>query len=640
MTNVYICGVANSGKTTLFNGLARRNERVGNWCGVTTRAVSGHFSVQKGGKRLKFTLTDLPGSYLDDYTLDQDVTLKNIADGGVVLVVCRAKNLVRGLSFLKKLTQSLSRSSVVLVVNAYEELRKAGGKIDFGRLQAALGITVIQAECNTHSGIKIVKNAILTAAVKTEPSVNSSANSSSNSSEEPSAKSTAQPSVLRDFEPLNVAKAALTFCRAKSLSRLDDFFLRPAFCFCTFFGAVIVVLYLAFGKYGIGEVLSVALEDLLARFFVLPLANLVAACKFSRFLSGFIIEGVVGGAVSVLSFLPRLAVIGVFNYYVEESGILARLAFTSDAFLSRFGLTGRAVFALLTGFGCTALAVDAAGGLENEGIKRRTVAALPFVCCSAKVPVFAWLFTEISHRNGFIAVFAVWALGLALALVFSFLHKRQGAVSYNGIIVEFTEYRRPSLKEGAKALLNFTKSFIIRVGTVITLVTAFLWLLRSISPDLRFLPPENAEESLLVFFAEKLQVIFYPAGVKNWRFAVAALAGLFAKENVLSVLMLLGVGEATAAELFAFMLFYAFYPPCISALIAVLKQAGVRCFLHVFCFHAFLALAAFYSVLKPAFIVLPTAVLAVAYFTKRLKSGERTRKKSKTECARAKFRIN
>lgn len=613
MTNVYICGVANSGKTTLFNGLARRNERVGNWCGVTTRAVSGDFSVRNGGKRLKFTLTDLPGSYLDDYTLEQDVTLKSITDGGVVLVVCRAKNLVRGLSFLKKLAPSLRHSSVVLVVNAYEELRKAGGKIDFNQLQASLGVTVIQAECNTHSGIKIVKNAILTAAAKAKPS----------------ATPFAKPSVLRDFEPLDVAKAALSFCHSTSLSRLDDFFLRPAFCFCTFFGAVIVVLYLAFGRYGIGEVLSVALERLLARFLVLPLAKLTAACKFTPFLSGFIIEGVVGGAVSVLSFLPRLAVIGVFNFYVEESGILARLAFTSDAFLSRFGLTGRAVFALLTGFGCTALAVDAAGGLENEGIKRRTVAALPFVCCSAKVPVFAWLYTEISHRNGFIAVLAAWILGLAFALVFSFLHKRKSAASYNGIIVEFTEYRRPSLKEGAKALLNFTKSFIIRVGTVITLVTAFLWLLRSVSPDLRFLPIENAEQSLLVFFAEKLQVIFYPAGVKNWRFAVAALAGLFAKENVLSVLMLLGVGEATVAELFAFMLFYAFYPPCISALIAVLKQAGVKCFLHVFCFHTFLALTAFYSVLKPVYIVLPTAVLVVAYFMKRSKNGVKTRKKQK-----------
>lgn len=616
-SSVYICGVANSGKTTLFNGLAGRSERVGNWCGVTTRAVTGDFFVQSGGKRSKFTLVDLPGSYFDDYTLEQDVTLKNIKKGGMVLAVCRAKNLMRGLCFLKKLELVLGCSSVVFVVNAYEELRRSGGKIDFDKLQDALGVTVVQAECNTHSGIISVKNAIIKAA------------------------ETSEPTVLRDFEPSDVARATLSFFRAESLPRLDDFFLRPGFCFCTFFGAVIVVLYLAFGKYGIGEILSLALEDFFARFLVLPLANLIVACNLTPFLSGFIIEGIVGGAVSVLSFLPRLSVIGVFTYYVEESGILARLAFTSDAFLSRFGLTGRAVFALLTGFGCTALAVEAAGGLENEGIKRRTVAALPFVCCSAKVPVFAWLFTEISHRNGFVAVLAAWAFGLLLSLVFSSLHKRQSAISYGGIIVEFTEYRLPSLKEGAKALLNFIKSFIIRVGTVITLVTAFLWLLRSVSPDLRFLPPENAEESLLVFFAEKMQVIFYPAGVKNWRFAVAALAGLFAKENVLSVLMLLGVGKATAAELFAFMLFYAFYPPCISALIAVLKQSGVKCFLHVLCFHAFLALVAFYSVLKPVYIVSGTAVIIVAYYTHRAKNGVKTRKKLKhIKNARTKFSAN
>lgn len=600
-TPVYICGVANSGKTTLFNGLTGLRERVGNWCGVTTKAARGDFSVLKQGERLLFSAVDLPGSNMDDYTLEQNVVKENIDREGIIVVVCRAKNLKRGLIFLKKLKHLINKSKVVFVVNAYEELRRAGGKIDFDKLSSELGINVVAAECNTKNGIEIVKKTILRVyeSESRRPLLNYS---------------------------LNDAVSALNFSPSNVLPPIDNFFLNPAACVVTLLTLIIFVLYQAFGKYGIGAWLSTMADVFLERCLIVPLSRVVGFLRFNDFLTGFVIEGVVGGAAAVLSFLPRLAVIGIFSFFIEESGVLARLAYVADGFLSRFGLTGRAVFSLMTGFGCTSLAIDATGGLENEKIRKRTITALPFVCCSAKTPVFAWLFTEISRKSGFIGVISAWIAGLFSALIFSVADKKFKGDSYNGIIVEFTEYRLPSFKETVKFLLNYVKNFIIRVGTIITIVTAFLWILRSVSPSFDFLPAEKADESILFCLAEQVQTIFYPVGVKNWQFAVAVIVGVFAKENVLSALILLGIGNASVRELTAFMLFFALYPPCISALIAILKRGGVKCFLHVVCFHSFIAISAFYSVVNPIWLLLPIGVLSSVLIVEKVRKPSERKK--------------
>ena len=600
MKNVFITGVPNAGKTTLFNGLTGKNERVGNWYGVTTKAAKARFSVKINGKKEYFTAVDLPGSYFDDYTLEQNVAKKSISDGGVLIVVCQATNLRRGLEFLKKTLDF--GLSIVLVLNFYAELKKQDGRIDVDKLRNLTGIDVIIAECNKKSGVNAVKEGI----AEFVETVN--------------VKRRFNKPVCKEFDPQKVAGIVLSGGKTAKLARADGILLNPFVAAAVLLLSSAVVLYIAFGKYGIGNFLSVLTEKICDVCFVSPISGLLEICRVTPFISGLITQGIAGGAITVLAFLPRLAILSLFTCVIEESGILARLAFASHGFLSKFGLTGRAVFALMTGFGCTAVAVMSACGLENECVRKRTALSLSFIPCSAKVPVVVWISSEIGNKGGFLAVLLLWVAGLLGALAFSAIDVAEKSGNKNDLIVEFPPYRVPKIKTLLKALQNFAGSFIIRVGSIITVVTAFLWIFKSVSPDFCFLTEYEIERSILVAVAEKIQFVFYPAGVKNWRFAVAALAGVFAKENVLSVFALLGTGNASVTELFAFGLFFALYPPCVSALAVVFRQEGVKSFLHVVCFHYALAFVAFYSVLKPVYILLFALLFGLAVVVRRVYS--------------------
>lgn len=580
---VYLTGIPNAGKTTLFNGLTGKSERVGNWYGVTTKAAVGYFYKEKRTPKKKIRVVDLPGSYFDGYTLEQRVIGETLTEG-IVLVVCPAGELKSGLNFLQKVRSF--GCSVVLVINFYEEFKKRGGQIDFAVLRSLIGVPVVVAECNRSEGVSAVKNAVFSAFRQINQSYNR-------------------------FDADLVAQKVLVGQTEQKLYSFDRLLLKPPFAAAVIAVTAIFALYLAFGRYGIGSFAAYLTERALNIIITIPAGFLLDILHATEFIKGFVIEGVIGGSISVLTFLPRLAVLTLYTCIIEESGVLARLAFACHGILSRLGLSGRAVFAILTGFGCTAVGVLSSGGLENEKIRKRAVLSLPFVPCSAKVPVVAWLSVLIGAKGGFLAVLCLWTGGLILSFIFSFLIALKDKKRQN-LIVEFPPYRIPAPKTVAKVLQNFIKSFIIRIGSIIALVTAFLWILKTITPEMCI--AEDINKSMLVAVAEKVQFIFYPAGVKNWCFAVAAFAGIFAKENVLSVFSLMGTNNASVREIIAFSLFFALYPPCLSTLIAICKQEGVKSMLHVTCCHTVLALIAFYSVFKPYYLLLLLPVAVVYFF--------------------------
>lgn len=603
--NVFVTGIPNAGKTTLFNGLTGKNERVGNWCGVTTKAVRANFSVREkkiGKTEIKrFTAVDLPGSYFDDYTLEQKETARTITGGGIVLVVCQAVNLKNGLDFLKKVIAF--GLPTAFVINAYAEFSRGGGSIDVKALENKIGVPVVVAECNAKKGVETVKAAIL------------------------SLNRFEKLLVPRPFDSREVADSVVKKKSSVGFYACDRFLLDPRISASVILLSSIIVLYEAFGSYGIGTLSVRLIESFFGFAIYAPAVKLLAVLGASPFITGFVLDGVLGGALSVLAFLPRLAVLSLFTGIIEESGILARFAFSCDRFLSRFGLSGRAVFALMTGFGCTAVAVSSACGLENEKIRKTAALSLPFVCCSAKVPVIVFLAGELATTSGFSAVLLVWVTGLFSCFLFSAAQTAVANKEKTELIVEFPKYRVPPARVLLKNLLAFSRNFIVRVGSVIAVVTAFLWILKSVSPDMRFLTDEAIEESILVAVAEKFRFVFYPGGVDNWRFVVAALAGLFAKENVFSVLSLLGTGGASGRELVAFAAYFVLYPPCISALATIFMQEGVKSFLHVTAFHFYLAFAAFWSVMKPYYAVL--FVLPAAYVIIKKRINEKRRNDEK-----------
>lgn len=580
--NVLISGVANSGKTTLFNGLTGKYERVGNWYGVTTECVTAETKI--GGKKVK--ITDLPGAYFEgNYTLESKTAIDALKHGNVIIVVCEAANLKGGLEFLKNAAKY--GKNIALVINMYEELKKRGGAIDVGVLQTALGIPVLIAECNTKEGVKVVKKLIEKMLLYKQ-------------------------SDLNNFEIYRLFDVVFKKPERTSLNKLDYILLKPAFSLPLFFLSVVVVMYLAFGKFSVGSLFSLIFEKITECAVNRPIAWFLRIINASEFIKGFVLEAVIGGFSSVVTFLPRLAILSLYTYYLEQSGVLARLAFSLNFILSKFGLSGRAIFTLLTGYGCTAVAVVSSGGLENESIKKRTVLALPFLSCSAKVPVYLYILGLISLKFGFLVLVLIYAGGLIAAFLFLLVFSAVSGGKKQGLIIELPPYRRGQIKSVLKALHNFCKNFIIRIGTIIITVTAFLWILKSVSVSFEYLPDGFEQESILVFLAKKIAFLFYPSRLDDWKLVSALIAGLFAKESIISVLGVFGFYGIELKQAISFLIFCALYPPCLTTLASVLKREGIGSLLHIFFFHNFLALTCSAAVFNPVILIFPVVVLIIA----------------------------
>lgn len=587
--NVLISGVANSGKTTLFNGLTGKYERVGNWYGVTTECVTAESKI--GGKKVK--ITDLPGAYFEgNYTLESKIAIDALKSGNVIIVVCEAANLKGGLEFLKNAAKY--GKNIALVINMYEELKKRGGKINVEALQSALGIPVLVAECNTKNGVKAVKKLIEKMFIN-------------------------KHSGLKNFEIYRLFDLVFEKPENNSLNKLDYILLNPALALPLFLLSVVGVMYLSFGKFSVGSLLSLLFEKIIEYIVNRPIAGLLRMINASEFIKGFVLEAVLGGFSSVVTFLPRLAVLSLYTYYLEQSGVLARLAFSLNCYFSKFGLSGRAIFTLLTGYGCTAVAVVSSGGLENENIKKRTVLALPFLSCSAKVPVYLYILGFISLKFGFLALVLIYAGGLIAAFLFLLVFSSFSCEKKQGLIIELPPYRIGRIKSVLKALHIFCKNFIIRIGTIIITVTAFLWILKSVSVSFEYLPNGFEQESILVFLAKKISFLFYPSRIDDWKLVSALIAGLFAKESIISVIGVFGLDGIGLKQAISFLIFCALYPPCLTTLASVLKREGIGSLLHIFFFHNFLALTCSAAVFNPVILIFPVVVLIIAALIGKVK---------------------
>lgn len=551
MKKIAITGIANCGKTTLFNGLTGKNERVGNWFGVTTEEV---FAKVIG---LDIVVYDLPGSYFDgDFTLEQKKAKQSVKDKDCIILVAEAANLKKGLDLLKKI--SVYNSRILLVINMYAELKRGGGHIDFENLQRLTGVNVVLAEVNTKAGINAVKRAI-SGLIENADTQN------------------LQKIDIKKINTEEILNSCFVAANNGGNTAADKIFLN-GFISCPLFLIIFfTVLYLAFGKYGVGNILSYFIEFLYEYAVNRPIALLLMAINVNDFIFEFIISGISGGILSVIVFLPKLAVINLFLTFIEESGILARIAYMFDFVFSWAGLTGRAVFMLLTGYGCTAAGVLCSGGLENECIKKRAICGIPFIPCSAKIPVFLYIISIIGMGYGFLAVAFVFILGFLLSLFACFVQEKFSKIKTRQyLIIEFPPYRFPKIKTLLKSLQKFVKGFIIRIGTIVALTTAFLWLLSSVACDFLFVKVGD-ERSILAVLAKKTAFLFAPAGIGDWRLIVSLICGLFAKESVISSLSIFGLSDINIAKWLCFIAFFALYPPCVTAMATIGKELGKKC---------------------------------------------------------------
>ncbi len=522
-----LVGNPNAGKSTLFNVLARGGARVGNWHGVTVCALEKQTAI--GGK--KVTLVDLPGMYTAEGTGTEEAAARTYLRAhpvSPVLFVCECAALARCMPLFCAL--AAGRRAAIALTKA-RRFFKRGGRLDVAALSCRLGVPVFVAEGLRRDALKRQAARVFSA-------------------------------------PVFCGKAAslggIFFPPPASLSRADMLLTDVRFALPFFFVLLAAVFFVTFAAGAPGDRMKGAVEALFSDVFAVR-AQTIA----SPVLRSLVCGGLLPGLGSVLGFLPQLMLLFLCLALLEESGLLSRLAYLTDGALSRVGLSGRAVFPLVMGFGCTAVAVLSARALDGRSTQRRTIACLPYLPCSAKLPVFLTLSASF-FQDPFWGVCLLYALGVALAAFAAWLTggRRQP------FLLELAPLQCPRPVFIAKTLLFRTGQFIIKVATVIFAFLLASWLLSSFDVRFRLVA---AEESMLARLCGGLGFLFAPAGMNDWRIVYAAAAGLVAKESVAgAIAMLYGEFPYGAASAFAFAVFILTCSPCVSAIAADAHECGWR----------------------------------------------------------------
>ena len=350
---------------------------------------------------------------------------------------------------------------------------------------------------------------------------------------------------------------------------------------------MLAMFAITFGPLGsfLSDGVAWLVEDLLSP----SLAAALNAADVAPWVVSLLTDGIIGGVGGVLTFLPQIALLFLFLSILEDSGYMARAAFIMDRLLRRFGLSGKAFIPMLMGFGCTVPAVMGARTMENEKDRRMTIMLVPFMSCSARLPVYGLLSAAFFPRYAGLVVFSLYVIGLLMAILSGIILKK---TVFHGepaaFVLELPPYRLPTLRNCALHVWEKVRGFLVKAGTLILAMSVLLWFLQSFGWSGGIVMVDNAGDSLLGTIGGAIAPLLAPLGFGTWQAAVALLTGLVAKEMVVSSMTRFygfsitasgSVGAAalagtvqTPAAAYAFLVFVLLYVPCVAAVATIHKE--------------------------------------------------------------------
>ena len=602
---IAFAGNPNSGKTTMYNALTGRNEKVGNWAGVTVDRKEAPIRKIYSGEQ-DLVAVDLPGAYsMSPFTSEESITstfVKNEAPD-VIINIVDATNLSRSLFFT---TQILELGiPVVVALNKSDINEKKQTRIDVAALSRRLGCPVVETSSTHAEGMhQLVAAAIgQVGKVQKAPYAPGIVDLTD--------KKSVEASDRQRFEFVNkIVKRVETrkiFTRDKNFQdEIDEIITHPLAGLPIF--AVVMFLVFQLSQAWLGPWIAegyefengtvipglVTLIDLFKEWVAGALENANA----NVFLAALLTEGIIGGVSAVVGFLPLVMVMYFLIALLEDCGYMARATVVLDPIFKKVGLSGKSVIPFVVGTGCAIPGVMAARTIRNERERNATAMLAPWMPCGAKLPVialFAGAFFDDAGWVGTLMYFVGILLILLGALLVNKIAGHKNRKSF--FIMELPEYKIPSFQRAFFSMCSRGWSYIVKAGTIIMLCNAIVYVMQSFNFQLQLVEEGMAHTSILASIANPIAVMLVPVvGITAWQLAAAAVTGFIAKENVVGTLAvcysfavsedleMVGSGNEVAAAMvgmtkvaaLAYLMFNLFTPPCFAALGAMNSEISQK----------------------------------------------------------------
>ena len=642
---IALAGNPNSGKTTLFNALTGSNQYTGNWPGVTVEKKEGKLKGYGKGEK-QVTVVDLPGIYsLSPYTLEEVVSRKYLLEEKpeALINIIDGTNLERNLY----LTTQLKETGIpmVVAVNMMDVVRKNGEELNRVQMEKELGCPVVEISALKEEGIDALIDLAVSTAEKAQAgkgllfdaSLEKVISSIENLIKDQIPSGNERWYAIKLFErdekvreslslsekTLDEIEAIIDKCekeydddsesiitsaryqqieamihncytkrnrQSESVSdRIDRIVTNRILALPIFAVVMFLVYYVSVTT--VGSILTDFVNDTLFGEWILPsAAAALESIGCAEWLSGLVVDGIIGGVGAVLGFVPQIFVLYLFLAILEDCGYMARIAFIMDRIFRRFGLSGKSFIPMLIGTGCGVPAIMASRTIEQDRDRKMTIMTTTFIPCSAKLPIIALIAGALFDGAAWVAPSAYFVGIIAIIASGIILKKTRLFAGYpSPFVMELPDYHIPSGKNVFHSVWERGSSFVKKAGTIILLSTIVVWFMQAFGfENGAFTMVEDMNNSILASFGNCIAWLFTPLGWGNWKAAAAAVTGLVAKENVVGTFgVLYGFGEVaedgveiwgtlssefTAVSGFSFLVFNLLCAPCFAAMGAISRE--------------------------------------------------------------------
>ena len=582
---IALTGNPNSGKTTMYNALTGRNEKVGNWAGVTVdkkehQIKKGYYDGEK-----QLIAVDLPGAYsMSPFTSEESITSSYVKkeNPDVIINIVDATNLSRSLFFTTQLLEL--GIPVVVALNKSDINKKKNTKIDVERLSEKLGCEVVETTATNSDGLKaVVEKAVFVANSKQSAPYHQG-------NIDLTDKTAVENADRRRFEFVNKivkdVESRKVLTKDKNFDDKIDAVLTNKWLGIPIF-AVVMFLVFQISQVWVGTPIADLLVGWLETFQGW-VGELLADA--SPLLCAILVDGVIGGVVAVVGFLPLVMVMYFLIALLEDCGYMSRVAVVLDPIFKKVGLSGKSVIPFVITIGCAVPGIMASRTIRNERERRATAMLAPFMPCGAKIPVIALFAGAFFDGAGWVST-VMYLSGIVLIFLGALLVNK--VVGYKArksfFIIELPEYKAPSLWGAFKSMCSRGWAYIVKASTIILLCNMAVQLMQTFTWS--FQVAETADSSILASIAGPFAYLLVPiVGVLSWQLAAAAVTGFIAKENVVGTLAVCFVGlenlidteelalmEGAGVEVagimaitkiaaLAYLMFSLYTPPCFAAI--------------------------------------------------------------------------